>query len=255
MRPAPGPVRFARYAYPPNLLGFCGPDRSRELLERAAAGVCDPDLRRLASGFEGAWPYLTLIAAANGLADPLDASVVEAYWLGNALLDAVSPALLFESLEERFGGRERRAWVGLRDRMSVQARPHHGFHVFSVYPWMGLLRGGVVDEPLQVLDRCRIRWGQVVEVGPTSALVRSRHLTWDGRALGLGAPTVEQVRHTDEGTTLTPELAVGQWCSLHWDWVCEPLDRAALGALQHHTGQQLEVANSPSRSAPAAVLS
>lgn len=254
MRPTPGPVRFSRYAYPPNELGYCGPDQSRELLERTAAGLADPDLRRLAAGFEGAWPYLTLIAAANGIADPLDAGVVEAYWLGNALLDAVPLALLFDSLDSRFGRRDRRAWVGLRDGMSAQARPQHGFHVFCVYPWMGLLRGGVVAEPLHVLDRCRIRWGQVVEVSPTTALVRSRALTWDGHRLALGGSHVEQVRHTDDGATLAPGLAVGQWCSMHWDWVCEPLDGAALSALRHQTVRHLAVANAPNSAAAVAVL-
>ena len=78
-----GALRFAAYAYPPNALGYCGPDESHQLLEQLAAGVDDPDLRRLARGFEGAWPYLELIAGANGIRDPLDSRVVEAYWVGN----------------------------------------------------------------------------------------------------------------------------------------------------------------------------
>jgi hypothetical protein len=44
------------------------------------------------------------------------------------------------------------------------ALPHHSFHVFGVYPWLGLLREGRSVEPLRVLDRCRIRWGQVVQI-------------------------------------------------------------------------------------------
>ena len=89
-----GPVLFSRYAYPPNALGYCGPENSAELFERAAAGEDSPDLRRLIRGFEGAWPYLALIAGAAGRADPLDPDVVEAYWVGNGLLDAVTPQML-----------------------------------------------------------------------------------------------------------------------------------------------------------------
>src|SRR3954453_942934 len=82
----PGPIRFARYAYGPNRLGYCGPDAADELLGEAAAGGDVRRIRELARGFEGAWPYLELIARSNGIADPLDGRVVEAYWLGGAPL-------------------------------------------------------------------------------------------------------------------------------------------------------------------------
>ena len=98
-----GALRFAAYAYPPNALGYCGPDASNQLLQQVAAGVDNPDLRRLARGFEGAWPYLELIAAANRVADPLDPRVVEAYWVGNTLLEQVRPGALARHVEERFG--------------------------------------------------------------------------------------------------------------------------------------------------------
>ena len=78
-----GPLLFARYAYPPNALGLCGADETRTLLEYGDARASDGGLAELARTFEGAWPYLTLIAQANGIADPLDPRVVEAYWVGN----------------------------------------------------------------------------------------------------------------------------------------------------------------------------
>lgn len=249
-----GPVLFARYAYPPNSLGYCGPDRARELLERACAGVDDPDLRRLAAGFEGAWPYLELIAAASGIADPLDAEVVEAYWVGNHLLDAVTPTLLHAFLEDRFRGRAGATWPMLRDTMSLTATPHHNFHVFAVYPWVGLLRSGRLTEPLHVLDRCRIRWGHVLDVDHAGATVSSPALAWDGARLELGPERVERVLHSDDGLSLNGSLAVGDWVSLHWDWVCDRLDARRLRDLRRHTTRQLAVANAPARPAPAAVL-
>jgi hypothetical protein len=96
-----GPLLFARYAYPPNALGHCGPEDSRALLEYAAAGVSDGGPADLARQFAGAWPYLTLIAAAAGRPDALDAEVVEAYWLGNRLLERVPGRLLARHLEDR----------------------------------------------------------------------------------------------------------------------------------------------------------
>ena len=88
----PGPLLFARYAYPPNALGLCGADGPRDLLEYGDAHASDAGLAEAARTFEGAWPYLELIAGANGIRDPLDPRVVEAYWVGNELLDNVSPS-------------------------------------------------------------------------------------------------------------------------------------------------------------------
>lgn len=249
--PGGGPLRFARYAYPPNELGYCGPDASTQLLEQVGAGVADADLRRLLRGFEGAWPYLELIAAANGIADPLDDRVVEAYWVGNPLLDRVGPRLLGDSLEVRFRRRAGRSWTDLVAPVPDGAVPHHSFHVFGVYPWLGLLREGRLDEPLRVLDRCRIRWGLVQSVGAGTAVVRSRPLVWDGRRLALGGPVEETAMTGPHHRGLRP----GAWCALHWDWVCEELDARSLTRLQHYTRRQLAAVNGTRIPAPATVLS
>jgi len=49
---------------------------------------------------------------------------------------------------------------------------------------------------------------------------------------------------------LTRALAVGDWCSLHWDWVCGRLELAQVRTLRHYTATQLAAVND----APAAVL-
>jgi len=250
-----GGLLFSRYAYPPNSHGYCGPDKPRELLEHVAAGVDDGDLRHLAKGFEGAWPYLELIAGAAGIGDPLDARVVEAYWIGNPLLDQVSPSLMGGSMEERFRARAGRVWPQLIDAVPAGALPHHSFHVFGIYPWLGLLRSGRMEEPLHVLDQCRIRWGQVVEITAGRAMVRSRPLSWDGRSLGLGEPRIEEVVLGVDGLALTTGLQVGDWCSLHWDWICDRLSPRQLRAIQTYSLRQLRIVNGLPYSAPASVLS
>lgn len=252
-----GPVLFARYAHPPHALGYCGPGRPTEMLAQAAyvdaTGGDDRGLRQLAAGFEGAWPYLQLIAAANGLADPLDARVVSAYWVGNRLLDHVRPALLFDSMETRFRTRAGGSWWKLGAMVSPEAVPHHNFHVFAVYPWVGLLRSGrLVDEPLRVLDRCRIRWGLVTEVEATRVHVVSQPLAYEGHHLALGQPVAEVAARHPDG--VGPHLEAGDQVSLHWDWVCDRLDNRGLAALQHYTEQTLRVANTPAHPAPAALL-
>jgi hypothetical protein len=249
-----GPTRFARFAFPPNDLGYCGPEGHRALFEYGATGVVDAGLRDMARRFEGAWPYLELIAGAHGIADPLDARVVDAYWLGGPLLEGIDLGQVGRSLEDRFRRRAGIAWSALADSVVAGTRLSHGFHVFVVYPWVGLLRSGSVDQPLRVLDRCRIRWGRVLHVVGTEAIVATRPLTWDGVSLGLGRARPEAVHLGRDGTNLV-WVSPGDAVALHWDWVCERLDRDRLARLRADTSRQLAMVNrDPAASGPSRLL-
>lgn len=250
-----GALTFARYAYPPNLLGYCGPDDHAALLEHTDAGVVDGDLVALARGFEGAWPYLQLIAACAGIDDPLDAAVVEAYWVGNPFLDRVDMASFGGSLEARFRGRAGEGWDRLADLIPAGGLPHHSLHVFGVYPWVGLLRLGHVDRPLHVLDRCRIRWGEILTINGDTAVVMSQPLTWEGGRLGLGPGRPESVTVGRDGRALAPDLAPGDIVAMHWDWVCDRLDHKRLLYLRHYSTQTLNIVNAVPVPGPATVLS
>ncbi len=231
MTDASGALLFARYAYPPNALGLCGADEPRTLLEYGAAGAGDGGLAALARTFEGAWPYLELIAAANRIADPLDLRVVEAYWVGNALLDRVEPDALVRHVDERFHGRLGRARERVVDVVAGGGVPHHCFHVFAVYPWLGLLRSGAVEEPLHVLDRCRTAVARVRTVGEDELEVELRPLAWAGGSLLLGELERRRVR----AFPLPRKPRPGDLVSLHWDVACDLLTPAAAHALHATT--------------------
>lgn len=236
-----GPLLFVRYAYPPNALGYCGPADSAAFGQYGAAGVVDDGLVHLARAFHGAWPYLELIAGATGIADPLDRRVVEAYWVGNRLLDAIPLAATANSMEERFRPRVGRQFSHLAEAVLAGGVPHHSFHVFGVYPWVGLLGDDrKADRALAVLDRCRIRWGEVTAVGYGQVTVRYRPLRWDGRHLWLGEPTAETARCSPETAA---ELRVGSLVSLHWDWVCDRLTARQARALRGYTVRHLDLVN------------
>jgi uncharacterized protein DUF6390 len=240
-----GALLFARYAYPPNALGYCGADVRRTLLEYGDARASDGGLAELARTFDGAWPYLTLIAGANGIADPLDPRVVEAYWVGNELLDRVRPGDLARHVDDRFGRRIGRARGHVVDAVAAGAVPHHCFHVFAVYPWLGLLRTGVVDEPLHVLDRCRTTPAVVLRVDGDELVVRARPLLWDGAALRLGAPEPRTVRWREDGLAFVARPKPGHTVSLHWDFVCDVLTAPAARALAAATDRALRSVNRP----------
>ncbi len=239
-----GPTLFVRYAFPPNYHGSCGPPDSQALFQYGATATVDNGLRDLARQFNGAWPYLELIAHATGVGDPLDRRVVEAYWVGNPLLDRVGVRPLAQSMEDRFRFTTGSQFGKLADAALVGGMPHHSYHVFCIYPWVGLLGNDRrYEQALMVLDRCRIRWGQVQQVGADRLVVKSQPLLYDEGKLFLGQPILETVERTLNGVGLVPEFHVGDWVSMHWEWVCDRLDVRQLAALRHYTRLHLDVVN------------
>jgi hypothetical protein len=220
------------------------------LLEYGDARESDGGLAELARTFEGAWPYLTLIADANRIADPLDPRVVEAYWLGNDLLDQVRPEDLARHLDDRFAGRLGRSREHVIDTVAGGAVPHHCFHVFAVYPWLGLLRTGIVEEPLRVLDQCRTTPAVVRAVDGDSLGVVARPLLWDGTHLQLGEPASRTVRWRDGGLAFVRRPEPGDHVSLHWDVVCDILTPLAAERLHRVTSHTLAAVNAARSMSP-----
>jgi hypothetical protein len=242
--PASGPLRFARYAYGPNRLGLCGPDDAAALFGEATLGGDDRHLRELARGFDSAYPYLALIARSNGIEDPLAASVVEAYWLGGPLVEAVTPNQLGESLRTRFRPRLRLAvFADLRDAAPAGSKPVHAFHVLDVFPKVGLLRSEQANDVLETMDRCRIRWGRVVERIGDELVVRAVPLELVEGKLALGAPRIERITAFRDGRGFIADVEPGDVVSIHWDWACDVLDGPALERLVATTVREMEIAN------------
>lgn len=224
-----GPGLFAQYAFPPNELGYCGPEDTAALL-----GGGEPTAS-VARQFDGAWPYLRAIATAIDVDDPLAPEVVRSYWVGGPALATVDAARLLARLRSAFTGQV----TGLLNEVHEprHVRAHHSFHVLVVYPWVRFLdRDPAV--PLRVLQNCRIRWGTVQSVDDEYVRMRSRPLVFTAGALALGDPVSERVRWSRDGTSLTSAPAVGDTVTAHWDWVCDSLngaERAALSDATHHT--------------------
>jgi hypothetical protein len=225
-----GQALFARYAHPPNELGYCGP----------ADGGGTSGLASRAKEFDGAWPYLAAIAEAVGAFDPLDEDVVSSYWVGGPSLAKVDPAGLLTRLRTSFKGQV----TGLLG--AVHAAPevlaHHSFHVFVVYPWVRFLDRDPATA-LGVMQDCRIRWGTVESVGDEHAVIASRPLQFDGGALTLGEPRPERVRWKKGELFLAPAPTPGAIVSAHWDWMCGTLTVDESTALESATQATLELVN------------
>ncbi len=239
---ASGLQLFARYAYPPNQRGYCGPDQAGTLLEYAATGVTDPGLAEMARAFHGPLPYLTVMSQVTGIADPFDRRLVEAYWVGNSILDRVDVAAFARVLDDGFRHRMGGGWGFFEETIPAGGVPHHSFHVLAVYPWVGMLRGDT-GAAIDVLDRCRIRWGTVLAVHDEVAVVSCRPLLWDGRILHLGVERAETVNLGAGGLSLAGSVTVGDVVSLHWDWVCDRLEPGGVEQLRRYTMRHLDIVN------------
>jgi len=247
---------FARYAYAPNQLGYCGPADSAALAELASTGQTDADVRSIASRFSGAWPYLSVLAELAGIADPLDERVVRAYWTGSSLLDEVDRPRFWRNLLDRIAAAGAgRYWAHLKPALISEAMPTHGFHVFGVYPWTRLLSSSDPGPALHVLDSCRIRWARVTSVEGDHATVRGRHLDWNSRALRLGEEIEESVRLTAAGRAFVTDPSPGDWLAVHWDLACERLTVDELWQLRRWTDWQLAATNARLEQESAAIPS
>jgi hypothetical protein len=231
----PGYEEFARYAFPPNELGYCGPADTEALLRGGNAA----ELAARAKEFDGAWPYLDAIADAVRAPDPLAAEVVRNYWVGGPLLQAVDPDELLRRLRTSFAGQV----TGLLDALEPgQALAHHSFHVFVVYPWIRFLDRNPT-KPVQVMQDCRIRWGTVQSVAGDHVVIDSRPLVFADGTLALGELTPERVRWSKEGTSLAPAPVPGQTLSAHWDWACGSIGDDEREALAAATQLSLDIVN------------
>lgn len=232
-----GPELFFRYAQPPNVLGYCGPDQ-HDSIATASSGVIVPveESVEMAAAFLGAWPYLELIGALTGR-DPLSDRVVEAYWVGNRLLDDIDLNYWGHSVSDRFRAQAGPRWPAVEAALNRGGSPNHAFHVFCVYPWVGLLREGFASPAVDVLNRCRISRGEVVANQDGLVLVRRRPLAWVDHALVEGEPADEVFR------SVVPGLTVGDRVSLHWDYVCQRLEPGQERMLASSHDRHLAIAN------------
>lgn len=236
---ARGTEMFARYAYAPNALGYCGPPLGATLRDGS-----DRAVRAAAARFSGAWPYLRALSTLTGITDPLDYRLVESYWLGGGVGAEVDAGQFLDRLLAVIAPQAGRYWSHLTAGLAGEAAGNHCFHVFGVYPWSRLLGPNVYSEhPLRVLDNCRINWGTVLSRDGDAVMVACRGLVWDDHALGLSEPSPCRLDAWTDGYAAVPDVAVGDVVALHWGRLCGRLAPQQVQALAESTERQLSVTN------------
>lgn len=240
---ADGVALCARYAFGPNRLHMCGPDMNREVLAYIGENAADAGLTNILKEFKTLYPYLEEIAAANHIRDPFDARVVEAYWIGNELLEAIAPKIFYHHMIDNLELKKRinaASFDMLTEKLRHGARMHHSFHVFNIWK-----RTGNLDEPhtLESMDQCRISSGLVQDVdGPTITVLRAP-LIIKNEKLALGEPQKIKVTRRLEDNSLIQEVKIGDTISIHWGMPCAILTQRQATNLEKYTDASITLAN------------
>ena len=115
-------------------------------------------------------------------------------------------------------------------------------------------RGPAAGPAVQVLDRCRIRAGEVVAVdGEQVEVVVPAAGLGRPAAPVEGAPVAERARWSVGGSSLIECPLVGDAVALHWDWVCDVVSVEQARRLVDLQLATLRGIGLPPSSAPASV--
>jgi hypothetical protein len=238
-----GILRCSRYAFGPNRLHYCGPDQNPELRAYIESSAQDPGLEHLLGKFKAMYPYLRFIADENDIRNPFDARVVEAYWLGNELLERVEKKHLRRHLVESYGAKKKtsaKEFAQLEEKLGAGAVPHHSFHVLDVWRTTGRKEW---DHTLPMLDECRVGWGRVVSADGPSLTVKTEPLVLENGKLALGAPVEKILARKLESEYDIEQVRPGEWVSIHWSVPCEVLTPQQVATLKRFTLRHIALAN------------
>lgn len=228
----------SRFSIATNRLAYCGPqDAEPALYEAVLTGRGSPRAREALSRFEALMPYLEAIGSATGK-DPFDPEVVEAYWLGNDLLEAVDRrrfVTLLEALSHR--GLPPSIARRLVEHLPASPLAHHAFHVSFV--GVGAVTGHV-PTTLPNVEACRPAFAQVVRVRGEELELLGPTVTVSAGQLRLGGPTRRTVRYDPKALG---GVRAGDRVAVHWAWPALLLDERQSRELERWTERSFAAAN------------
>lgn len=238
-----GLLRCSRYAFGPNRLHYCGPDKNREIFSHISEGETGEGLSTLLSQFETMYPYLRHIAEANGIKDPLHDKVVEAYWIGNSLLDRIPKQKLYEHLREGLQLKNKlgtRSFDLVAEKIGQGALPHHSFHVLDIWKRTGYSER---EHSLENISECLVSVGTIVSISGPFITVEIEPLLCQEGKLRFGAPTRKNILRQLESDYDIEQLRSGDLVSIHWGVICEKITKRQAASLKKYTHWHMKLAN------------
>lgn len=225
------------YGLMPHELGFCGPQEAnrQKILRKFLAGkISGKKIRKVLEKFEAAYAYYELIAKSNGIKDPFDEKVVEAYWLGNDLLEKVKIGDLRKVIREKFSRPGLLKKKSAKEKVlavSSASKAHHSFHVFTI----GSITGRVDLSAIRLKDVCRVGWGKVKNISNRGSrpeiIVHYQPITGK-KIIKLGCYKKKKIIWDK---SVMPKVKKGDWISFHWNCAVQVLTKKDIANLKKYT--------------------
>lgn len=241
MRIMDGLLRCAYYAFGPNRLHYCGPDKNREILAYMRNKTSNPGLESLLKSFQTMYPYLRHIAWSNNIKDPFNEKVIEAYWIGNDLLDAINKKRFYCYLLEDL---EIKKKIGIKPfdaiikKLRQGAVPHHSFHVINIW----LQRSSKShEEILQNIELCRISWGKVLDIDGPNIAIETEPLLIENKTLVFGKPIVKKITRGLDANYEIEQLKIDDIITTHWGVPCEVISNEQVKMLRKYTERHIKL--------------
>jgi hypothetical protein len=228
----------ARFSYQPNRLRYCGPrDANKLFLDYVKRGRNKARVIAAIKRFEAAYPYLQLIARKNK-ANPFDYDVVEAYWIGNPLLNKITRS----DVKKHILGLAKRGLPksfaqALAKKVAPGLLPSHFFHVTFV--GVGMLTGKV-KATLDSMETCRISADVVVKVTKQKLVVSHAPLKVKKNKFYTGKPIKRTVEYNRD---FIPKAKAGDTVAVHWGFAVMRLSVEQVYSLRNYTEQNMKILN------------
>ncbi|MCD6246934.1 MAG: hypothetical protein J7J87_00675 [Candidatus Diapherotrites archaeon] len=229
-----GLIRTCKYSFAPNSLGYCGAKDFSVLFERFIKEPSEQLASRVEEAlhsFVGLHSYLLLIAEHNSLSE-FDESVIEAYWLGNSLLKNVPVKAVRELIEKKFVTLPLRIRQQKACFLKQHAYVQHSFHVLFIQ-----FLTPKVAPLVSNLDKCIIKWADVLEVKEDKLKVKSIALIHENNELKLK----EKLFNVENRFIEEPKE--GMLISVHWDNAVEEIGKEQQKNLKKCLLANIELAN------------
>jgi len=225
-----------KYSLITNRLDYCGKKNSFESFGFFLANPSEekaPEIKSLLDSFYSEKSYSESIASVHNL-ERFDFSVLEAYWLGNNLLEKGSHREIQKTILgfQNFGlPRE----IAEQKAVSLPENcvPHHSLHVLHVNFITPKLKPLVKN-----LSDCLIQWGEVKGAEKEKIKVKGIEL----KSLNNRLVLQEKSKLIENPFSLLPEK--GDFVSCHWNNAIEILSEEQLESLKKYTLRNLEAVNS-----------
>ncbi len=225
-------------SYITNFLRYCGPEEaSKQFSEYIEKQDNEKDVEASLKKFEGLYPYLSSIAEKTNK-HFTDYDVVEAYWIGNKLLEKFNDGDLKNIINKLIQrGLPKSIGFELIENLPSGFMPHHNFNVF--YVGVGRTTGSV-ETTLQNMDNCRTSWGKVVEIYNDKLLVLTQTLKKENSKFVLEEDTKTIVY----SNKMLSDIKNSDVIAIHWGFAPVILTKEQVKNLEEYTNKILEIINS-----------